>query len=177
MKANTPSECPRGPHRRAYTPAPTTARNARSRATGTPCSAAASVSTGRPTTGRSAVVTACPRTVGSVTVNSASRAARPPVMAAASECPAAPHRATASPMPRTARDANRSRIRPGSCATNAVFSKLSRPLRLWPGRTRRVRTSPDMRKAPQRSRGEPAAPLIDLFQHLVVGWFKSIPAH
>lgn len=65
---------------------------------------------------------ACPRTVGSVTVNRASSAARPPVMAAASECPATPHSATASPMPSTARDANRNRIRPGSCATNALFS-------------------------------------------------------
>ncbi len=129
MKANTPSECPRGPHRRAYTPAPTTARNARSRARGTSCSRAASASAGRPTTGSNRVVTACPRTVGSATVNRASNAARPPVIAATSECPTAPHNATASPTPTTARVANRSRIRPGSGATNALFSKLPRPFR------------------------------------------------
>ncbi|GGS13549.1 hypothetical protein GCM10010269_61090 [Streptomyces humidus] len=47
--------------------------------------------------------------------------------AAVRVCPAAPHSATADPMPSTARVANRSRIRPGSGATKALFSKLPRP--------------------------------------------------
>ena len=65
MNAKIPSAWPRGPHRRAYIPAPKiTAMQAGVAQHGKSCNAAARASTGKPTAGSSAVVTACPRTDG-----------------------------------------------------------------------------------------------------------------
>lgn len=122
MNAKIPRAWPRGPQRRAYTPAHTTARNARSRAGGWSCNTVASASTGKPTRGSSEVVSAWSLTLASVTVKSASSAARPPATAAGSECEARPEKVTARPIPKTARVALRSRSRPGSGATNIRFS-------------------------------------------------------
>ena len=91
MNAKIPRACPRGPQRRAYTPAHTTARNASvarervRRAARSPAPAP-----GNRRAGSSAVVSAWPRTVASVTVKSASSAARPPVMAAGERVPGEP---------------------------------------------------------------------------------------
>lgn len=77
MKPKIPRACPRGPKRRAYTPANTTARKAASRASGTPCRAVARARTGNPATGSRAVVRRWARTSASRTVKRARRAASP----------------------------------------------------------------------------------------------------
>lgn len=127
MKAKIPSAWPRGPQRRAYTPAKITASQQASRGSGVPCSAAARASTGKPTAGSSAVVVAWARTVASPTVNRASSEARPAVIDAGRESPQSSAAVTDRLTPTTARSETRSRKSPGSGATNILFTAIAAP--------------------------------------------------